>query len=74
MPPAAFPAFAGAASRLRAEASFDAQARRQVAPWPHSRTPPYAPPIQAAAAFPSRSLRTGRAFLNTPLLFSGEPR
>ncbi len=63
MPPAAFPAFA-----LAAEASFGAQAagaasRRQVAPWPCSRTHPYAPLGKAPVAFPSRSLRTGRAFL-----------
>jgi hypothetical protein len=41
MPPAAFPAFAGAASR------------RQVPPWPCSRTPP----VQVAAAFLLNGLR-----------------
>ncbi len=38
MPPAAFRASAVAASRLRAEARFDAQACRQVAIFPCSRT------------------------------------
>ncbi len=83
MPPAAFPAFA-----LAAEASFGAQAagaasRRQVAPWPCSRTHPYAPLGKAPVAFPSRSLRTGLdgpsfessgQVLNVPLFFSSEPR
>ncbi|MEO7861326.1 MAG: hypothetical protein ABIU05_12945, partial [Nitrospirales bacterium] len=30
-----------------------------LALWPGSRTPPYAPPVQPATAFPSRNLRTG---------------
>jgi hypothetical protein len=49
-----------APERLRVYAlkRFDAQARWQVAHWLGSRTASGAPPIQVAAAFPSRVLRT----------------
>jgi hypothetical protein len=44
--------------RVYALKRFAAQARRPVATWSYSRTPPYAPLVQVAVAFPSRGLRT----------------
>ncbi|MBA3611392.1 MAG: hypothetical protein H0W49_00450 [Nitrospirales bacterium] len=44
-----------------------------LAPWPCSRTPPYAPLVQAAAAFPSRGQDWTGLFEHSTI-FSGEPR
>ncbi len=46
-------------SRVRRSVTSSRVASDVLAPWPCSRTSLYAPPVQAAAAFPSRSLRTG---------------